>query len=154
MTHHHIPHISLSPYRFQFEAVAPHPTVYTSSEMNGSLLELFQEVLVKPVVEVIYNFYLAVTLINFVILFFYHLQSSVQQPASVVAAPVVVQAWPTVLSNPQQRSAVADATAVQLQTMQQSMNQLIQFVTSQKAEQQQMRQEIVQLRAELGQRSA
>ena len=38
--------------------------------------------------------------------------------------------------------------------MQQSMNQLIQFVTSQKAEQQQMRQEIVQLRAELGQRSA
>ena len=156
MAHHHIPHllISLSPYRFQFEAGAPHPTVYNSSEMNGSLLELFQEVLVKPVVEVIYNFYLAVTLINFVNLFFSHLQSSVQQPGSVVAAPVVVQAWPTVLPNHQQRSAVADATAVQLQTMQQSMNQLIQLVTSQQAEQQQMRQEIVQLRAELGQRSA
>ena len=38
--------------------------------------------------------------------------------------------------------------------MQQSMNQLMQLVTSQQAEQQQVRQEIVQLRAELGQRSA
>lgn len=72
----------------------------------------------------------------------------------------MVQPWPTVLPNhviqQHQRpapsvTAAADTTSVQLQSMQQSMNQLIELMTTQQAEQQKMRDEINQLRAELSQ---
>ena len=79
--------------------------------------------------------------------------------AAAPSTPVVIQSWPTVLPNhiiqqQQQRSApssVTETTSIQLQSMQQSMNQLIELMKAQKAEQQKMRDEINQLRTELGQ---